>query len=265
MSDIKRPLIRYHGGKYLLAKWIVAQFPEHRLYVEPYGGGGSVLFRKPRAYMEVYNDLDTELVNLFAVVRDHGDLLREKLSLTPYSRVEFEKSYEKTECPIELARRTVVKSFMGFGGSAIHATSARAAGFRNSATNGKSTRTSVAMEWRSYPNELEKIIERLRGVLIENREAKKVMLSYDSPETLHYVDPPYVPSTRTSCHGYKHEMSLQDHQELADFLFNLKGTVVLSGYENDLYDQRLIGWKKISKKALADGARKRTEILWINQ
>ncbi len=113
-----RPIVRYHGGKWMLAQWIIAQFPAHRVYVEPFGGGGSVLLRKPRSYAEIYNDLDGEIVNLFLMARDHGEELRRALELTPFARVEFMESYEPSENPIEQARRTVARSFMGFGSNA---------------------------------------------------------------------------------------------------------------------------------------------------
>jgi hypothetical protein len=105
---MKRPIIRYHGGKWLLAPWIISFFSPHRCYVEPFGGGGSVLLRKPVSHMEVYNDLDEEVVNLFRVARDHGQQLMQLLKLTPFARHEFNLSYAETDCPVERARRTIV-------------------------------------------------------------------------------------------------------------------------------------------------------------
>lgn len=100
-----RPILRYHGGKWLLAPWIISHFPEHRVYVEPFGGAASVLLQKGRSYAEVYNDLDGEVVNLFRVVRDHGHELLQKLHLTPFSRVDFMDSYKRSTDPIDQAWR----------------------------------------------------------------------------------------------------------------------------------------------------------------
>ncbi|MDR2094264.1 MAG: DNA adenine methylase [Treponema sp.] len=105
---VTRPLFKYHGGKWILVPWILSYMPGHKVYVEPFGGG-SVLLRKNRAHEEIYNDLDKEIVNLFRVVMDRGEILRRKLELTPYSRDAFELSYESVDDPVEKTRRTVVR------------------------------------------------------------------------------------------------------------------------------------------------------------
>jgi DNA adenine methylase len=107
------------------------------------------------------------------------------------------------------------------------------------------------------------MIERLRGVVIENREACEVMLAHDGPETLHYVDPPYVPETRDKGSDYRHEMTEDDHRKLAAVLESLTGAVVLSGYRCGLYDELFAGWKLVERRAFADGARERVECLWL--
>src|SRR5574337_272680 len=93
MRGPKRPLLRYHGGKWKLAPWILRHLPPHRVYVEPFGGGASVLLQKPRSYAEVYNDLDGEVVNLFIMARERGEELAQAIELTPFAREEFELSY----------------------------------------------------------------------------------------------------------------------------------------------------------------------------
>lgn len=256
-----RPILRYHGGKWVLAPWIISHFPAHRIYVEPFGGGGSVLMRKYRCYSEVYNDLDCEVVNLFRVVRTRGDELARALELTPFARDEFVASYEPCEDPLEQARRTLVRSFQGFGSNA-HVVKT---GFRSNANR---SGTTPAHDWRHYPEAIVAIVERLRGVTIENKDAMEVMLANDGPETLHYVDPPYVHSTRmegagTSKCGYRHEMTDADHRVLASGLEQLEGAVLLSGYHSPLYDELYGKWRRVEKAAMADGNRERMEVLWM--
>ena len=112
MTDtITRPALRYHGGKFRLAPWVIKHFPPHQCYVEPFGGAASVLLLKPRAYAEVYNDLDADIVNFFAVLRDPAARARlvDACRLTPYARQEFEQAYEPNDCAIERARRTAIR------------------------------------------------------------------------------------------------------------------------------------------------------------
>jgi DNA adenine methylase len=257
-----RPIVRYHGGKWKLAPWIISYFPEHKTYVEPYGGGGSVLIRKERSYAEIYNDLDSEIVNLFRVAREKGSELLEACILTPFSREEFDLSYLPSDNQLEQARRTVVRSFMGFGSASV---SKQKSGFR---ANSNRSGTTPAHDWANYPEALRFVLERLQGIVIENRDAIDCMNHHDSAETLMYVDPPYVLSTRymeNKTHCYKHELQDDDHTRLAKYLHSVKGMVILSGYPCELYDDVLYkGWTRIERKAFADGAKERIEVIWMN-
>jgi DNA adenine methylase len=261
---MSRPVLRYHGGKWILAEWIIKHFPPHRTYVEPFGGAASVLIQKPRSYAEVYNDLDGEVVNLFRVLRDPATAaeLERALRLTPFARDEFVLSYEPCSDPLERARRSVVRSFMGFGSAAA---TGRVSGFR---ANSNRSGTTPAHDWVNYPNSVGGFVERLAGVVIENRPAVGIMLQHDSPATLHYVDPPYPHVTRAvgaAAKSYRHELTDAEHTELAAALHSLSGMVILSGYPCDLYDRELYrDWKRVERDALADGARPRTEVLWMN-
>lgn len=261
----RRPIIRYHGGKWILAPWIIEHFPPHRTYVEPFGGGGSVLLRKPRSHAEVYNDLDGEIVNVFTMARERGDELCRLLELTPFARTEFEASYEPVENRLEQARRTILRGFQGFCSAAA---CGEKSGFRASSSR---SGTTPAHDWRNYPEAFGLIVDRLRGVVIENRDAMVVMASHDSPQTLHYVDPPYVHSTRSvkvrrndMRKSYKHEMSDDEHREMLVFLRGLRGMAVLSGYSTPLYDELLGDWTRVDRPSFSDGARPRVETLWIN-
>lgn len=258
---VRRPIVRYHGGKWRLAPWIISYFPAHRIYVEPYGGGASVLLRKPRSYAEVYNDLDGEIVNLFRVARDNGEELRRMLELTPFARDEFDESYKSSDNPIEQARRTMIRAGMGFGSSGISCSNKT--GFRGSATR---SGTHPGTDWANTTKNMMAVTERLRGVIIENKAAIEIIKYYDSPKTLFYIDPPYLPDTRIFMSGkgaYKHEMTNQDHEELAAVLHDVRGAVIVSGYPSSLYEKLYAGWYRTEHRALADGAAKRTEVLWM--
>lgn len=289
--------MRYFGGKWRLAPWIIAQFPDHRTYTEAFGGAGSVLIRKPRAYAEVYNDLDGEVVNLFRVLQDRvtGKRLQELLELTPYAREEFERAYEPTDDPLERARRTVIKAFMGFGSNAVQVDSPRGRGFNTRVSTEKTGRstgfrtgdrggssrastgfradsnrsgTTPAHDWKNYPATLPALIDRLQGVVIENRDAHEILQRFDRPDTLHYVDPPYVHSTRQNARRdrYRFEMTDEQHRELAEVLKGLSGMVAVGGYPSELYGELYdaAGWVCVQKDTVADRARARVEVLWLN-
>ena len=260
-----RPLLRYHGGKWRLAPWIISHFPAHRTYTESFGGAGSVLLRKERAYAEVYNDLDGEVVNLFRVLRNPAEAreLIRQVRLTPYARAEFDASYILADDPIEQARRMLFRSAAGF--SSTGASGKWRTGFRGNVTR---SGTTPAHDWQILPNALQLIVERLQGVVIECAPAIDVICTYDGPTALHYVDPPYVASTRYlrwAGEAYKHEMTDEQHRELAAVLHSVKGAVVLSGYACPLYDELYGDWLSVTKFTHADGAKDREETLWMNR
>jgi len=268
-SSLRRPALRWHGGKWRLAPWIISHFPSHRVYVEPYGGAASVLLRKPRSYAEIYNDLDDDVVGLFRILRDPvtAERLIHLLHATPFARAEFDEAYEATDDAVERARRLIIRSFMGFGSDGHRAS--HKTGFRS---NSSRSGTTPSHDWANYPEALLTLVNRLSGVVIECRPAIDVMRQHDSPDTLHYVDPPYLPETRSGAHsgtgipshGYNHEMTRLDHVALLLFLQSLQGAVVLSGYPSRLYQEGLPGWHRVERLAAADGAGVRTEVLWLN-
>lgn len=265
---ISAPVIRYHGSKFRLAPWVIEHFPPHTCYVESFGGAGGVLMQKPRAYAEVYNDLDGDIVNLFRVLQDEKSRSRlfELLTLTPYAREEFELAWESAADPAERARRTIIRAQMGFGSAG--ATKGKT-GFRIDTKREYGTAQAL---WAEYPESIAEIGERLTGVLIENRPAIEVMQAHDAASTLHYVDPPYVHDTRykgaTSGRYYRHEMDDQQHIELLSVLLELEGMVVISGYPCELYSDILQGWEQRTTSARISAGRGtglRTESIWVNQ
>ena len=264
---ITAPVIRYHGGKFRLAPWVIEHFPPHQVYVEPFGGAAGVLMQKPRSHGEVYNDLDGDIVNLFRVLQSapQREALAELLVLTPYARDEFELAWIYTDEPVERARRTVIRAQMGFGSAGA---SKGTTGFRIDCYRQYGTAQQL---WARYPEQLAAIGQRLAGVLIENRPAIDIMQAHDSPQALHYVDPPYMHDTRVrgaqKGRYYRHELDDDQHAELLATLNQLQGVVVLSGYPSQLYMERLVGWTMNTTSARISAGRggdTRTECLWIN-
>jgi DNA adenine methylase len=259
---ITRPVLRYPGGKYKLAKWIISHFPQHSFYVEPYGGAGSVLMAKPKVQGEIYNDLDGDVVNVFRVLRNpkQAKELERQIRLTPFAYEEYKCAYEPCDDLVERARRIVFRSFASIGSDGV---SRRNSGFRGLKNN--ETSVTAAQEWARYPDAIQAFVDRLRCVLIEQRPALHLLQLYDRKETLFYVDPPYLMSTRSkSSVLYANELSMEDHIVLSKALHQLKGMVVISGYPSDLYDDLYSDWPKMSKSATAQNGKGRVECLWLS-
>ena len=280
---ITRPVLRYYGGKFRLAHRLIDLFPPHHIYTETFGGAASVLMLKPRSPAEIYNDLDSEVVNVFRVlqVQSRARRLEQLLRVTPFSREEFEKSYKPSENAVERARRTIMRSFMGFGSDSITRVKASAAGFKTRISTMKTgfrsnswrSNTPAAVDWARYPDCLQAFCDRMRGVVIENRNALEILAKADRDDTLHYVDPPYPSSTRNDGatekrveHNYRHEMTDIDHGVLAKLLHDLKGMVLISSYPGELYQRLYADWKTVewTGHQFCHASQKRTEVVWMN-
>lgn len=255
----KRPVLRWHGGKFRLASWLHSFFPKHKTYVEPFCGAASVLLKKPRAWGEYLNDMDGEIINLFRVLQDDAAAARliHLLTVTPFARDEFLIAYEPADDPIEQARRLCIRSFMGFssGSATGRKTGFRCRSFRSN--------TGPATDWRNYPESLWTVVDRLRGVTVESRPALQVIASLDTPESLFYVDPPYPESTRTNFGAYRFEMADADHEALAAALKGCSGHVVISGYRCPLYDTLYKDWPRFERRSMSDHGW-RTECVWLS-
>lgn len=259
-TKVTRPVLRYHGGKWKLAPWIISHFPKHRIYVEPFGGSASILVHKKRSETEIYNEIDAEVYNLFVVLRDAriARRLAWLLARTPFSRTEYKRSYQISRSAVERARRLIVRSCMGQSSKGIWSTS----GFDTRINDdGYVSRVNT---FAAMPDIVRAFLYRLRHVVVENLPAIKLIPQFDRKDCLLYCDPPYVPSTRTA-RVFRHDMSEVEHRELAGLLQSTRSMVIISGYPCDLYDKELYPtWKRIERAHLADGARKRTEVIWLN-
>lgn len=262
-----RQPLRWHGAKFREAtRFIVPLIPEHFAYVEIFGGAAGVLLRKPQSKVEVYNDIDKQLVNFWAVLRD--DASRKKLAdligFTPFSRHEFDESYEPCECPIEAARRFVIRCYFGFGtaGSGILSDTN---GFRSCDMKRSST---YARDWECIPQAIIDAGERMKPVTIECLDFRLLIPKFDSPDTFFYADPPYLDNARKrGGKGYTHEVTDRCHEELAWMLRACKGKVAVSGYPSSRYEEWYKGWIRRQKQVAAAGQRGavlRDEVIWMN-
>ena len=259
-----RPPLKWYGGKHYLASWIISHFPEHRIYLEPFGGGASVLLNKVAVEVETYNDIDLRLTRFFRVLRDHGNEFVRRVSLIPYSQAEFEGAteYGIGAGEIDKAVADFVRwrqSFAGKGQSWSY-TTARARGGMAGDVNA----------WWTAIEALPQVIDRIRRVQIACQSAFDAIPRFDHEEALIYCDPPYVHDTRCqqSTSVYHTEMSDDDHRRLASLLARCKGAVVLSGYDSPLYDELYTGWDKVTREIAnhASGRAQKTretECLWI--
>ena len=256
-----RPVLRYPGGKWKCAEWIISHFPRHEVYCEVFGGGASVLMRKQPSRTEIYNDIDADVVNVFRVLRDEEKAKRLEflLSLTPFAVDEYGFCYGETTNEIDAARVMIFRSFCGIGSDSIF----RMNGFRRGFKNGKlDPNTSIS----SYLECVPFFVERLRDVIVENLDWRKVIKTYDSKDTLFYVDPPYLDEVCTSRSvTYAHPISREEHVELANILNACQGNVVISGYESELYASLYAGWFTAVKKAISGMGKHRVEKIWIKR
>ncbi len=258
-EPITRPALRWFGGKWRLAPWIIAHLPPHDVYCEPYGGAASVLLRKPPAKIEAYNDLMGRVVNFFKALRDQPDALIRLIDLTPYAHTAYLRAREQSDDPVEDARRFYVCAGQGRAGGASRATRS---GWRREVEDNR--RGSVTDEFSDIGH-LWAVAQRLKHVQLECEPALSVIQRYNRSGTLLYVDPPYPLSTRSAqWDRYSHEMTEADHHELAEVLHDHPQMVVLSSYPGLLYQELYGDWSKVQCRAVTDNASPATEALWFN-
>ncbi|MFR6673090.1 MAG: DNA adenine methylase [Enterococcus avium] len=248
-------ILNYPGSKWTLAETICEIMPKHVTYLEPFFGSGAVFFTKQPSRIETINDLNGRVINFFKVCRDKPEELARKVALTPVSREEQCQSIEISADPVEDARRFLIQSRQSIGGVQRNLTGWRS----NIAVYGSKT----INEWNQLPELIFEVAGRLKGAQIENQDALQLLQRYNKKEVLAYVDPPYLLSTRD---GRYYETELEDDQQpkLLEILNGFKGKIILSGYENDLYDSSLPDWHKLKIESNAESGEKRVEVLWCN-
>ncbi|MHC4401045.1 MAG: DNA adenine methylase [Planctomycetota bacterium] len=277
--SIAAPL-KWHGGKHYLAPKIVTLMPRHLHYVEPYFGGGAVLFaRDPqdetkfwgtksheRGVSEVINDINGELMDFWRVLQNPRDFREFKrvVEATPFSQMEWERTEDLGRGRVTRAVRFFVRCRQSLAGRMDDFATLS----RNRTRRGMNEQASA---WLTCVEGLPAVHERLKRVVILNKSAIEVIQQQDSPKTLFYCDPPYLHETRASTDAYQHEMTGRDHGDLLIALSNIKGKFMLSGYRHEVYDRlsQSCEWRREdfslpNNAAGGKSKRRMTECLWMN-
>lgn len=258
---------RWYGGKYSHLDFILPQLPKTEQYIEPFGGSAAVLINREASPVETYNDIDGDVVNFFKVLRENRDELLEKIALTPFSREELTKAVEKKNdddlSDIERARLFFVRAGQTRSGLAQEATPGRWAYCKSTSRRNMSGAVS---RWHGRLDQLYDVADRLRRVQIENKPATEVIERHDDENSLFYLDPPYPHEIRGDTNSYGHEMTDDDHRELAEAVKNCEGKVAISGYQCDLYNELFGDWNRVDGevKTMHTTKDQRQESLWLN-
>lgn len=258
-------VLKYPGAKWKCAEWITSYFPPHRFYIEPYFGSGAVFFAKEPGSYETINDIDGNVVNFFKACRDYPDQLARAITLTPFSRDEYMSIQEPRageeialtgDC-VEDARRFAVRCFQGFGSIL-----ADRSGWKNTKHANGPINPRV---WAGVPDAVLETAKRLKNAQIESTDAIALIKACTAKDCLVYADPPYLGSVRNGKRFYRHEMMDEErHVQLLTALLDHPGPVILSGYDNELYNTMLAGWEKATKRTRANSGGERQEVLWMN-
>lgn len=228
------------------------------MYCEPFLGSGAVFLNKEPAYNEILNDLDDDIYNFFKTVRENPEELRRLIEATPYSRTEYAAAYaERGEeaLSIERARRFAVKCWQGFGCGNK---------YKNGYRRGIGVASpNPAKAWAGLPEMIQLASERLKNAQIEHKDALELITDLYSKDTFIYIDPPYLQDTRKK-YLYKHEMTDEQHMKLLQIIKESDCKIMVSAYENRLYNTELTGWRKEHKSTTAECSRRRIETLYMN-
>ncbi len=257
-------VIQYPGKKNSIANGIINRFPYNypsMTYLEPFFGSGSIFFRKERSEVETINDLDSEIFNLFLQIREHPDELIFLLKNTPWSRDEYDLSFEISDNPIEQARRCIVRFWFTVGANVRAKNGMRFEVKRN--TGG------LNYFHLKLPEMITLVSKRLKHsktniVQIENRNVFELIPVYNRENVLMYLDPPYLLSTRKNKKVYRHEFSDEEHEELLKLITCSKAKIIISGYESELYKKFLSDWKMEKTISIDQAGNMKTECIWMN-
>ena len=263
------PPFGYFGSKNKIAFELCQNLPPHNCWVEAFCGSSAVTLAKPPAPIEIINDVDGEIVNVFRQLRNNSKMLCKQIELTPYSEEELlharnENSENLND--LERARQFLIKSMMAING----AFGDSKGGFSYSDSYSRNNTEARVNRWNNLPERLDKVVGRLKDVRIENKDAKKLIERFiDRPATLIYLDPPYLAER---VNGYEIEANDYNfHLDLLNLICTSKSMIFISGYKNELYSELLTedkGWSlkeiKTTTKGSNGSVKNRTEVIWMN-
>jgi DNA adenine methylase len=263
------PPFGYFGSKNKIAFELCQHLPPHNCWVEAFCGSSAMTLAKPPAPIEIINDVDGEIVNVFRQLRNNSKLLCKQIELTPYSEEELLVARNKREediSDLERARLFLVKSMMAING----AFGDSKGGFSYSDSYSRNNKEARVNRWNNLPDRLDKVVGRLKDVRIENKEAKKLIERFiDRPATLIYLDPPYLAER---VNGYEIEANDYNfHLDLLNLICTSQAMIFISGYKNELYSKLLTeekGWSlkeiETTTKGSNGSVKNRTEVIWMN-
>lgn len=264
-----KPPFGYYGSKHRIASQIISTFPPHNAWVEAFCGSAAITLAKSPVPIEIINDMDDQIINLFRQLRENKDELCRLIALTPYARQEYLEARKHNEdvTPLEKARQFLVSTMMTVNG----ANGGKSSGFSFSQSYSRGGKEARVNRWYHLPERLELVAERLRTVRIENRDGRELVDMFkDRPATLLYLDPPYNIARKQ-----RYNVDIGDenfHLELLNKCIESKSMIMISGYDNELYNSLLserLGWTKIeiatSTRDTSGKDYQRTEVIWKNK
>lgn len=253
-------VLKYPGSKWRIAGKLVDLIPPHHTYLEPYFGSGAVFFKKQPSAIESINDLDGNVVNLFRCIQDDSEKLARIILTTPYARELYDKQFEKREDPedrFERARDFLIRCWQGHG----YRTNGYKVGWKKDVQGRE--KMYALWNWYRLPQWVIEVAERLRTVQIENLPALDLIRRFNYKNVFMYIDPPYLLETRAG-KQYTFEMSDADHEELLRQLLCSKASIMISGYDSEMYNDMLSGWQRREFISHSEKGTKRKEVVWMN-
>ncbi len=264
-----KPAFSYFGSKHRLALPILKYLPPHNAWVDAFCGSAALTLAKSPAPIEIINDINGEIINFFEQLRNRPEKIYSILDFTPYAREELKKARENGGriSQIERARRFIVSSMMSINGMFGD----HRGGFSYSNSYARRGMEARVSRWNNMPLRLQFVVERLKSVRLENKDARTLMKGFiKRPATLIYLDPPYL-AKRSK--GYDFDQTDEKfHEELLDIACTAKCMILISGYDNPLYKKYLkskFGWKTVKISTHTQGSNgkrmERIEYLWQNE